>query len=286
MYPNPTSAPIIDDTTCGTLPRSSVIWLYERRIKMLPLPSAQWHHYFSFSFVIFIAFGKGWGKVICIYQGEILPVFFMRNSWNTRIVPWCLYKGSNIALVSAGKTADDSSTQRNMRKLLDCWVLLADWCNCACDALTTWMLSFVFVNITFKSSHTSPSDKINVNIWRPILRYWCTIKLAKSSDMRYLQRWCRGIKSFKKIQTYKFRIQHCWWVSKLCITSVPFHLSRWPFSKGSHPVSFRSSLCRLWNIVQEKHGWRCLLRDNFCGNVTLHLKMYDAKVFAWEIEKR
>ena len=28
-----------------------------------------------------------------------------------------------------------------------------------------------------------------------------------------------------------------------CTTSVPFHLSRWIFSKGSHPVSFQSFLC-------------------------------------------
>jgi hypothetical protein len=66
-------------------------------------------------------------------------------------------------------------------------------------------------------------------------------------------------------------------------TSVQFHLSMRIFSKGSHPVSFRSFSCRLRYIVHDDDGLRVLLSASERGIIILSSKLYDAYVFAREV---
>ena len=64
-----------------------------------------------------------------------------------------------------------------------------------------------------------------------------------------------------------------------CTTSVQFHLSMRIFSKGSHPVSFRSFSCRLWYIVHNDDGLRVLLSASVRGIIILPTKSYDAYIY-------
>ena len=66
-------------------------------------------------------------------------------------------------------------------------------------------------------------------------------------------------------------------------TSVQFHLSMRIFSKGSHPVSFRSFSCRLRYIVHDDDGLRVLLSASVRGIIILSTKSYDAYVFVREV---
>ena len=67
-------------------------------------------------------------------------------------------------------------------------------------------------------------------------------------------------------------------------TSVQLHLSMRIFSKGSHPVSFRSFSCRLRYIVHDDDGLRVLLLSaSVRGIIILSTKLYDAYVFAREV---
>ena len=72
-------------------------------------------------------------------------------------------------------------------------------------------------------------------------------------------------------------------VSHYHTTSVQFQSSMRIFSKGSHPVSFRSFSCRLRYIVHDDDGLRVLLRASVRGIIILSTKSYDAYVFAREV---
>ena len=82
-------------------------------------------------------------------------------------------------------------------------------------------------------------------------------------------------------------VRHCWLSTGLpytrSTTSVQFHLSMQIFSKGSHPVSFRSFSCRLRYIVHDDNGLRVLLSASVRGIIILSTKSYYAYVFAREV---